>query len=86
MFAKHSNRPSAIEVPERPPPRPFRERLNGYFHRDADESIPKDTFRSRMPFWLKHMQLTLSPPKPIEHIRKLLKRIHELVQSSRPKS
>jgi hypothetical protein len=41
---------SSFGIPERPPPTPFRKRLNAYFHRDADESIPQDTFRSRMPF------------------------------------
>jgi hypothetical protein len=69
-----------------PPPKPFRERLNAYLHRDADASIPVDTFRSRMPLWIRRLQLTYSPAKSVEHIRKLLIRIHQAVKKSRLKT
>ncbi len=77
---------SPLGISERPPPTPFRKRLNAYFHRDADEWIPQDTFRSRMPFWMLRMHLTLTPAKSIQHIRKLLMLIHQAVQKSRTKS
>lgn len=75
--------PSTAFPPERPPPKPFQHRLNTYLHRDIDESIPADTFRSRMPFWIAQIQLVFTPTKTIEQIRRILIRIRDNIHRSR---
>ncbi len=70
-------------APERPPPNPFQHRLNAYLHRDVNEPIPTDAYRSRMPFWVAQIQLAFTPTKTLEQIRRLLIRIRENINQSR---
>jgi|LakMenEpi03Aug12_release.lakeMendotaPanAssembly.Ray.scaffolds.fasta_scaffold98238_3 hypothetical protein len=75
--------PSTPSPPERLPPKPFQHRLNTYLHRNFDEPIPTNTFRSRMPFWIAEIQLVFTPTKTIEQIRRLLIRIRDSIHRSR---
>ncbi len=69
-------------LPERSPPKPFRERLSSYVGHEVDESELDDR-TSQMPFWMASIKVCRTPIKAREFIRRLLRRIQRQVRGSR---